>query len=126
MGPEHLVTPSAQPRFGFRRAQRLLLPAEYAAALRARPVAASPHFQVFQPRHERGARLGIIVGKRYVKRSVDRSALKRLIRELFRTRRPELPQADYLVRVRNPIREMNMAALRAELMGLFKLAPGVK
>ena len=40
---------------------------DYATTLKARPVLASPHFQVFESKRERGARLGIIVGKRFVK-----------------------------------------------------------
>jgi ribonuclease P protein component len=97
--------------------------ADFALALRARPVHTSPHFQVFRPLSEAGPRLGIIVGKRFVARSVDRSRLKRLIRECFRTRRLDLPQADYVVRVRNPVKVMNTPALLAELEGLLQLTP---
>jgi ribonuclease P protein component len=115
------VNPRAAPRLRFRRSQRLLAAAEFALALRARPVEVSPHFQVFRPHNERGPRLGIIVGKRYVARSVDRNRLKRLIRECFRTRRFELPPADYVVRVRNPVTVMDAPALRRELEVLLQL-----
>ncbi|MEJ0048879.1 MAG: ribonuclease P protein component [Rhodospirillales bacterium] len=68
----------------FAAAQRLSLPAEFALALRARPVALGKHFQVFRPSTGQGARLGIVVGKRFVRRAVDRAAVKRLVREMFR------------------------------------------
>jgi ribonuclease P protein component len=126
-----ISTAEAAPQFSgqrllFRRAQRLSLPAEFALALRARPVAVSPHFQVFRPQLSRNARLGIVVGKRFVRRAVERNAVKRLVRELFRTRRFGLPQLDYLVRVRNPILALNKTAtrmeLRAELENLLQIA----
>jgi ribonuclease P protein component len=120
------VNPRAAPRLRFRRAQRLLLATEFALALRARPVEASPHFQLFNPRHERGPRLGIIVGKRFVPHAVDRNRIKRLVRECFRHRRFELPPGDYVVRVRNPVTGMDAPALRAELLGLLKLERGAK
>jgi ribonuclease P protein component len=113
-------------RLLFRSAQRLSLPNEFALALRARPVGVSQHFQVFCPQVPRSPRLGIVVGKRFVRRSVDRSTVKRLVRELFRTRRFELAKLDYLVRVRNPILALNKAAtrmeLRAELESLLQIA----
>jgi ribonuclease P protein component len=120
------VNPRALPRLTFRRSQRLAGSAEFALALRARPVHNSPHFQVFRPLSEAGPRLGIIVGKRFIARSVDRSRVKRLIRECFRTRRPGLPQADYVVRVRNPVKMIDVAMLRSELEGLLGLAPSVQ
>lgn len=119
-----LQTPT-RARLLFRRAQRLSLPAEFAHALRARPIAVSPHFQVFRPQVSGRARLGVVVGKRFVRRSVDRNAVKRLIRELFRTRRFELTKNDVVVRVRNPIPLIGLAAtkvaLRAELMKLLDI-----
>jgi ribonuclease P protein component len=120
------VNSRAAPRLCFRRAQRLLLATEFAHALRARPVEASLHFQLFNPRNGQGPRLGIIVGKRFIPHSVDRNRIKRLIRECFRHRRFELPPADYVVRVRNPLRVTDATALRAELLGLLKLGDGAK
>lgn len=112
----------AAPRLRFRRAQRLSTAADFTLALRARPIEVSAHFQVFRPHSERGPRLGIIVGKRFIRRSVDRSWIKRLIRECFRTRRFELPPADYVVRVRNPVKVMDATLLRSELESLLHLA----
>lgn len=124
-----MVSPAPGPGLRFRRAQRLSLPVEFALVLRARPIAVSAHFQMFRPRPSlpslapqadakrprAGARLGVVVAKRLVRRAVDRNAVKRLVRELFRGMAPGLVKSDYVVRVRSPIRAMKQAAQRAEL-----------
>ena len=48
---------------------------------------------------ESGARLGLIVGKRQLKRAVDRNRVKRVLRETFRTRRSILPPIDIVVQL---------------------------
>ena len=49
------------------------------------------------------ARLGLIVGKRAVRRAHDRNRLKRAAREAFRQRRGELPSVDVVLQVRASI-----------------------
>ena len=46
------------------------------------------------------ARLGLVVAKKHVRRSVDRNRIKRLIRESFRHQLPHLPPLDIVVLVR--------------------------
>lgn len=55
----------------------------------------------YQPRPEgmTVARLGLVVGKKLLKRAVDRNRVKRIVREQFRLRRPELPACDMIVRL---------------------------
>lgn len=55
----------------------------------------------YQPRGEgfSDARLGIVVGKKLLKRAVDRNRVKRVIREQFRCLRPQLPPVDLVVRL---------------------------
>lgn len=48
-----------------------------------------------------GPRLGLIVGKRFLRRAVDRNRAKRMIRESFRQAR-DLPAMDIVVRVAVP------------------------
>lgn len=50
-----------------------------------------------------GARLGLIVGKRAVRRAHDRNRLKRTVREAFRQRRAGLPPIDVVLHVQGPI-----------------------
>jgi ribonuclease P protein component len=113
------VNQRAAPRLGFRRAQRLQLATEFAQVLRARPIEASAHFQLFRAPNPPGPRLGVIVGKRFVARSVDRNRVKRLVRECFRSRKFDLPPVDHIVRVRSPLKAMDLPALRGELETLL-------
>ncbi|MDR1995624.1 MAG: ribonuclease P protein component [Azonexus sp.] len=55
----------------------------------------------YQPRvtGETDARLGLVVGKKLLKRAVDRNRCKRVLREQFRRRRAELPACDLVVRL---------------------------
>jgi len=55
----------------------------------------------YQPRaaEQDGPRLGLVVGKKLLKRAVDRNRLKRIIREQFRLRRSRLPAFDLIVRL---------------------------
>jgi ribonuclease P protein component len=45
------------------------------------------------------ARLGLVVGKKQLKRAVDRNRLKRIVREQFRLQRAGLPAYDLIVRL---------------------------
>jgi ribonuclease P protein component len=49
------------------------------------------------------ARLGMVIGKRAVRRAVDRNRAKRVLRETFRTRRSELPCVDIVVQLTGPV-----------------------
>ncbi|MBS1189872.1 MAG: ribonuclease protein component [Rhodocyclaceae bacterium] len=79
----------------------------------------------YRPRDEEGApaRLGLVVGKKLLKRAVHRNLLKRLVREQFRLVRSGLPACDLVVRlVAKPV-NMDRKAIAAEIAGLFaKLA----
>ena len=46
-----------------------------------------------------GARLGLIVGKRQLRRAVDRNRVKRAVRESFRITRESLPSMDVVVQL---------------------------
>ena len=55
----------------------------------------------YQPRPDglNDARLGVVVGKKLLKRAVDRNRVKRIVREQFRRERPQLPPCDLIVRL---------------------------
>ncbi len=55
----------------------------------------------YQPRPDglTEARLGVVVGKKMLKRAVDRNRVKRIVREQFRRERPSLPVCDLIVRL---------------------------
>ena len=55
----------------------------------------------YQPHPETpgDARLGLVVGKKLLKRAVHRNLLKRIVREQFRLQRASLPACDLVVRL---------------------------
>ena len=55
-----------------------------------------------------GARLGLVVGKRAVRRAHDRNRLKRTAREAFRQRRAGLPAIDIVLHVQAPIQHREL------------------
>ena len=55
----------------------------------------------YQPRAEgfTEPRLGLVVGKKLLKKAVDRNRVKRIVREQFRCLRESLPACDLIVRL---------------------------
>lgn len=55
----------------------------------------------YQPRPDglNDARLGVVVGKKLLKKAVDRNRIKRIVREQFRLERPSLPACDLIIRL---------------------------
>lgn len=65
------------------------------------------------------ARLGIVAGRHAVPGSVDRSLMKRAIREVFRNKRSEMGCVDIVVRVRRQADRSKIAEARHELEKLL-------
>lgn len=67
-------------------------------------------------------RLGLVVGKRVLRRAVDRNRAKRLIREAFRVSATSLPELDVVVRVvdREPFALADAEALLCTLGARFE------
>lgn len=62
-----------------------------------------------------GARLGLAIAKKQLKRAVDRNRIKRLIRESFRETRADMESADFVVMARNRVATEPNPVLRAAL-----------
>jgi ribonuclease P protein component len=77
------------------------------------------HFVIYA-RHTGGpARLGLVTGRKFAPRAVTRNTIRRLAREYFRTRRPELDGWDVLLRVHRRIDKSRFRSGRsASLKGL--------
>ena len=65
-------------------------------------------------------RLGLVVAKRHARRAVDRNAIKRMIRESFRTRKSRLEASDYVVILKRPVGTVRQDALRQQITGLWE------
>lgn len=65
------------------------------------------------------ARLGIVAGRHAVPGSVDRSLMKRTIREVFRSKRETIGSVDIVVRVRRKADRSKIAEARHELEKLL-------
>ena len=109
------------PSATFPTAARLHRPIEFSAALSGRRVARGAYFVVTakvvtQPEQATSsppiARLGLIMAKRFAHHAATRNALKRVVREAFRTCRLSLPAADYVVRLNKRIESVSLSALK--------------
>lgn len=65
------------------------------------------------------ARLGMVVSKRTMAKSVSRNYTKRLIREIFRLHASKFPALDFVVRVRRSLTKETSAEARAALLQLM-------
>jgi len=60
------------------------------------------------------ARLGLVIGKKKIRRSVDRNLMKRIVRESFRRIRQQLPPVDLVV-IARPARRIDRQQLARDL-----------
>jgi len=86
----------------FARSQRLTRTDEFSSVFGFRRAIRGQWLMLhYQPREQptSGARLGMVIGKKLLRRAVDRNRVKRCIREGFRLRRTALPACDLIVRL---------------------------
>ena len=91
--------------YGFPKRHRLTRPREFTRVLRAaryRRNCGPLRILALRNLEVPSTRLGLIIGKRAVRRATERNALKRIARETFRTMRHRLPTADVVVHLRGP------------------------
>ena len=66
-----------------------------------------------------GARLGLVVAKRFLRRSVDRNLVRRIAREQFRLMRVRLKSSDLVLRLADKPLPVDRRAVAQELQRLF-------
>jgi len=66
------------------------------------------------------ARLGIVVGKKQLRTAVARNLAKRIVRDVFRMQRMNLPALDYIVRITKPFNRNESLLVRSELILLLQ------
>jgi len=69
------------------------------------------------------ARLGMVIGKKFIPRAVDRNRIKRLVREQFRLKSRHLASLDIIVMVRGKIKHSSNTVFIATLDRLFEQLP---
>jgi ribonuclease P protein component len=110
---ESASQPDPTRSFQFPREFRLTQKIQYDAVLAARGFQIrSGCLRAFVISNDRrGARLGLIVGKRQLKRAVDRNDVKRALRESFRVARGSLPSFDVVVQLTSAPRDEPIRSL---------------
>lgn len=109
---------------GFPRHYRLTRTDDFSSVFSFRKAIRSTSFLLhYRPRgigRIEGARLGLVIAKRNLRRSVDRNLVRRLAREAFRKQRSELPPYDLIVRLAvKPVVPLDRRALAEELRNLL-------
>jgi len=107
----------------FPKRYRLTKTDEYSSVFGFRKALKSPHFllhyRVKSNSEVAGARLGLVVAKRLLRRSVDRNLIRRLARERFRLQRGRLPSNDLILRLAAKPKVLDRQILATEIQGLL-------
>lgn len=105
---------------GFPRRRRLRKTDEFSSVFSFKCSVSGAHLQVLARPNQAGyARLGLVVGKRTLRRATARNYVKRVVRELFRCHQHEFGALDLVVRVHRAFTPENFEAVQQELKELF-------
>lgn len=108
------------PDAGFDASRRLRRPGEFAAVLKSGAAHRSRHFVLKHRANDGGgARIGLVVARRLLKRAVDRNLVKRIAREAFRAARRRLTSADLVLRLAAAPAGIDRREIRSEIDGLL-------
>jgi ribonuclease P protein component len=108
------------PDAGFDASRRLRRPREFAAVLKSGASLRSRHFVLKHRANDGGgARIGLVVARRLLKRAVDRNLVKRIAREAFRAERWRLTSADLVLRLAVAPAGIDRRELRSEIDALL-------
>lgn len=112
---------SLEESYSFTHKDRLLNASQFTHVFDQANKASSDFFTILSRENNVGqARLGIVVAKRRAKRSVDRNIIKRIIRESFRLNKSSLPENDFIVILKRPIKIIMRTKLRQQMETLWK------
>jgi len=107
----------------FPKQYRLTKTDEFSSVFGFRRALKSPHFllhyRLRAAEEKVGARLGLVVAKRLLRRSVDRNLVRRLAREHFRLLRSRLPSRDLILRLAVKPKPLDRRILAEEIRGLL-------
>lgn len=107
----------------FPKRYRLTKTDDYSSVFGFRKTLKSPHFLLhyrFRAADEAAhARLGLVVAKRFLRRSVDRNLIRRLAREHFRLLHCRLPSRDLILRLTVRPEKLDRIVLAEEIRSLL-------
>lgn len=108
----------------FPRHYRLTKTDEFSSVFGFRKAVRSTHFLLhYRPQTASelvGPRLGLVVAKRFLRRSVDRNLVRRLAREAFRQTRSHLSRRDLILRLAVRPAGLDRKVLAKEIRGLLE------
>ena len=107
--------------FAFPRSHRLLSPAEFQRVFTRTDYKTGGRHLLFLAR-ENGLdvpRLGLVIARKRSRRAVDRTRIKRHLRDSFRLRPAALAGLDVIVLLRANLHDPDPVTLRAEIEGLW-------
>lgn len=112
----------------FPKTHRLIKTDDFSSVFGFRTALKSPHFLLHYRIREADeapqARLGLVVAKRFLRRSVDRNLIRRLAREHFRLLHIGLPARDVILRLATKPKELDRRLLAEEIRSLLgKMIP---
>lgn len=104
----------------FPKCAKLLKPAEFKHVFNAAKRAGDRHLTIFYTANQLDhPRLGLAISKKVSKLAVDRNRIKRLARETFRLKQPQLQHADFVVLARPSAVKEDNATLIASFNKLW-------
>ena len=124
-----LALPSVS-NHAFPKAARLTKTDEFSSVFALRPRRRTTHFVLYvRANGQAQARLGIVVGKKFAPRAAERNLVKRMVRELFRSRQAQFAGRDILLRLQAKFPRAEFSsrvairkACHAEISGLLDVA----
>ena len=107
-------------KFTFPRQRRLIKTDDFSSVFNFRKRISGHYLAIhYQYNQQLHARLGLIVGKKIARLSVDRNYMKRVIKEFFRLNQHQLPNLDLVIRAQRRFTTSDYKILVLELNELF-------
>ncbi len=100
----------------FPKSARLLKADEFAAMVRARPLARTLHFVLHGRYTGDSSRLGLVTGRKYARRAPTRNTIRRIGRELFRTQRIAFSGWDILIRLHRRLDRKSLPSASSDML----------
>jgi len=92
---------------GFGKEKRLLTPGDYQRVFKQSSCIRSPEAKWYVRKIDGQGRLGLVLAKRAIKKSVDRNRIKRLLRESFRHHAAVVEGCEIIFIAQHPIQQLD-------------------